>query len=254
MSSAARSRQTSLRDSSTTTMTFADAMQQLPLLAPASLVRDRCLIVVAPHPDDESLGCGGLLAWASHHCVSSQIIFLTDGEQSHPGTRRDLKGTRRAEAICACACLGIAMTQLHFLGLPDAGLETLAPHVRDQATQSLRQLIASHGPSLVVTTTHTDPHGDHRAAFALTKAAIACLPGTELMTYPVWSWLLPDAPHSPKGARIAIADQLSAKRQAIAAYASQHGRLSMDVDGFTLPQELLHHVHRDTEVFLSTDL
>jgi LmbE family N-acetylglucosaminyl deacetylase len=254
MQTAAPSRPITPTQPPASTQSFADATEQLPLLAPAALLRGRGLVVIAPHPDDESLGCGGLLAWASQHDVPVQVIFLTDGEQSHPGACCDVGSIRRGEALCACARLGITLCQIHFLGLPDAGLDTLTSHERHRATQSLRQLIAAHGPSLVVTTAETDPHCDHRAAFQLVKAVAASLPGHEFMAFPVWSWLSPDAPHALKGVRVAVADQLYRKRQAIDAYASQHGRLPLDVDGFTLPPELLSHVHTGIEVFLSAGL
>lgn len=229
---------------------FADAVQGLPLLAPINLVRDRGLIVVAPHPDDESLGCGGLLAWAAEHAVPTRVVFLTDGEQSHPQSRCDVGGIRRKEAECACGVLGIRANKIRFLGLPDTGLETLAGPARKRAVQWLRQLVSARGPSLVTVTTDMDPHGDHRAACALVKEAIAALPDVELMTYPVWSWLATDIRAPLKGARIAVGEQLSVKRQALCAYASQQGRSPLDVEGFTLPEELLHYAHTDTEVLL----
>lgn len=231
-------------------MSYAAAMQQLPLAAPADLLGRRGLVVVAPHPDDETLGCGGLLAWASRHRLLRHVVYLTLGEKSHPHTTCNLAAIRRAEAIVAASHLGLLPTQLSFLGLPDAGLLTLSDGARLRAMHWLRALVTERSPCVVAVTTDTDPHGDHRAAFALVRDAIRGMTGVELLTYPVWSWLLPDAPGPVAGLRVDIRDYRTAKDSAIDAYASQRGERVFDVDGFSLPKELLHHVNTDTEVFL----
>jgi LmbE family N-acetylglucosaminyl deacetylase len=231
-------------------VSFADATRQLPLLDPVELMRDRGLIVIAPHPNDESLGCGGLLAWAADHAVPTRVVFLTDGERSGPQTGGDVGVVRREEAVRACGTLGISVHKIRFLGLPDTDLEALAPRDRNRATQSLRQLIAPRGRCLVAVTAETDSHGDHRAAYALARDAVVSLPGTELMAYPVWSWLASEVSVPLKGVRIPIRDQLKNKRQALATYASQPAHLPLEINGFTLPPELLRHVDADTEVLL----
>jgi len=106
-------------------MSFASATLRLPWASPDDLLHERGLVVVAPHPDDETLGCGGLLAGASRADRLRHVVFLTDGERSHPGTGEDLAAIRRTEAMVATAYLGLAPSQLSFLGLPDSGLATL---------------------------------------------------------------------------------------------------------------------------------
>ena len=231
-------------------MTYAQAMRQLPLATPETLLAHRGLIVVAPHPDDETLGCGGLLAWAARGDVLRHVVFLTNGEGSHPDTARDIAAIRRAEAMLAASHLGLTPAHLSFMGLPDTGLPTLGGEQRLWATHWLRCLAAERSPCLIVVTADTDPHGDHRAACALIQESTRGLPGVEVMTYPIWSWLLLDEPVAVSGMRIDITAQRSIKASAIEAYASQQGRLSLDVDGFRIPEELLRHVHADTEVFL----
>jgi LmbE family N-acetylglucosaminyl deacetylase len=239
-----------LPDAGPRAMSFADASRQLPLLDPMELMRDRGLIVIAPHPDAEVLGCGGLLAWAADHAVPTRVVFLTDGERSRPQAGDDVGVVRRDEAVRACGTLGISVHKIRFLGLPNAGLETLTPRDRNRVTQSLRQLIAPRGRSLVAVTAETDSHDDHRAAYALARDAVVALPGTELMAYPIWSWLASEISVPLKGVRISIRDQLTNKRQALATYASQQDHASLDANGSTLPQELLRHVDADTEVLL----
>ena len=235
-------------------MTYAQAMQRLPLVAPEILLAQRGLMVVAPHPDDETLGCGGLLAWAARCDLLRHVVFLTDGECSHPDSKRDMGAIRRGEAIIAAAHLGLKPSHLSFMGLPDTGLLTLGGEQRLWATHWLRHLAAERSPCLIVVTADTDPHGDHRAACTLILEATRGLHGVEVMTYPIWSWLLHEEPASVSGIRVDIKAHRAIKASAIEAYASQQGRLSLDVDGFKIPEELLRHVHADTEVFLRPQL
>lgn len=231
-------------------MTYAQAMQELPFMAPGELLRERGLVVIAPHPDDESLGCGGLLAWASQSDLLRHVVFLTSGERSHPQTTHDLAAIRRLEATIAAACLGLTPAHLSFLGLPDGGLLTLGEEERLCATQWLRCLAIQRSPCLIVVTADTDPHCDHQGAQALVTKAAGGLPGVEIMSYPVWSWLLPEQPQKVRGVRVDITEQRARKASAIEAYTSQLGRLPLGVAGFKLPEELLRHVQSDTEVFL----
>ena len=66
-------------------------------------------VVLAPHPDDESLGCGGLLARLAAHGVPARVVVVTDGAQSHPGSAayppERLRALREAEARAAVAAL-----------------------------------------------------------------------------------------------------------------------------------------------------
>lgn len=235
-------------------MSYATAVRRLPLRSPEEIFGDSSLVVVAPHPDDETLGCGGLLAWASQHRIVRHIVFLTDGDRSHPGSMQDLPGIRRSEAVAAAAQIGCAPEQLSFLGLPDDGLTTLSDDDRRNAVQHLRALIADKGVCCCLVTAQTDPHGDHRAAFGMVTEAIEGLPGVTLMTYPIWSWLLEEAPPDIQGVRIAIGEYRPAKTAAIQAYASQLGSHPLDVEGFVLPEELMNHVNTDVEIFLSPEL
>ena len=79
-------------------------------------------LIVAPHPDDEVLGCGGLLAQ-----VGGLVVAVTDGEASHPGSTVHGPGRlaelRRAETAAALAALGRPETVVHRLGHPDGGVE-----------------------------------------------------------------------------------------------------------------------------------
>ena len=81
------------------------------------------VVVIAPHPDDEVLGVGGLLALLARKGTAIHIIAVTDGEASHPSSptvsQRDLAARRVAESEKALALLGLQAASVERLGLPD---------------------------------------------------------------------------------------------------------------------------------------
>src|SRR5947199_6892968 len=81
------------------------------------------VLVLAPHADDESCGCGGLIAEASARGRPIAVAALTDGTGSHPHSRAyppaKLAALREGEAREAVSALGLAPDRIRFLGLPD---------------------------------------------------------------------------------------------------------------------------------------
>lgn len=240
---------------------FLDAVRDLPVISADIALGERSLLVIAPQPNDEALGCAGLLSWASHRRRKIHVLFLTDGESSHPGSRayppERLASTRRDEARAAAACLGLREEQLAFLGLPDGSLETLTATQTRAALNRIIGCALELAPVLTWVPSWTDPHGDHQAAFRLARRALESVRGAQLRAYPVWSWLLGAGQFSGRlqGYRVDIAAHAHLKRQAIQAHASQHGRVVHDIkDGFVLPNELLVHANADYEVLLEPTL
>ncbi len=186
------------------------------------------VIVLAPHPDDEVLACGGLLAALASAPVPLNeitIVAITDGEGSHPGSTRwpqDRLGTvRRQESRDAMHSLGYQPERLpwHYLGLPDGDVRR---HVKTLITKL--NAIVRPGDCLV-TTWRGDGHGDHEAA-GEAAAACALKMAARLVEIPVWAWhwATPEDERIPWArARKLVLDehQLAAKRRAIAAHVSQ---------------------------------
>ena len=83
------------------------------------------LLVVAPHPDDEVIGCGGLIAQTLARGGEVTVCVVSDGRASHPGSRayppEKLVAKRRSESRGALAHLGVESDRVHFLDLPDGG-------------------------------------------------------------------------------------------------------------------------------------
>jgi len=236
------------------------ALCRLPFADLDWISRGRPLLVLAPHPDDESLGCGGLIAEA---CARGQIVHvavLTDGTGSHPNSKAyrapRLKALRESEARAAVAELGLPPERLSFLGLRDAA----APHAGadfDAAVARLADHMAAHDIGTICATWRHDPHRDHVAAH-LIAAAAARRAGVRHLAYPVWGWTLAEdkelAEAPPRGIRLDIARHLAAKRRAIAAHASQTGKvITDDPTAFSLPHNLLVNFDQPYEVFLEAD-
>ena len=232
-------------------------LQRLPIGDRRWITGGRPVLVVAPHPDDETFGCGGLVAEACACGEAPHIAVLTDGTGSHPNSLTypppRLKALREREAATAVAALGVPGERLHFFGLRDGA----APHGGVEFAAVVDWLVAlidAAGAATICATWCVDPHPDHVAAHLLAAAA-AGRSGARHVAYPIWAWMMPDQQDVPdvavRGFRLDIARHLSAKRRAIAAYASQLGGLITDDPyGRGLPPELVAKFHRPFEVFL----
>jgi LmbE family N-acetylglucosaminyl deacetylase len=201
-------------------------------------------IVLAPHPDDESLGCGGMIAGACAAGAPPEVVILTDGAASHPESVRTpppvLAQVRRDEVTRAMAALGLPAWHLHFLNLPDGAAPSAGPEA-DWAVDRIVSLAA--GCDAIMTSWRHDPHPDHQAAWAVAQRAAWRL-GITLWEYPVWGWTLPPGAPLPDetwlGQRVDVSPYLGAKRQAVQAHASQLGKVVTDApNGFVLEQPFL---------------
>jgi LmbE family N-acetylglucosaminyl deacetylase len=234
-----------------------EALRDLPVADVRTVLGEGPVLVLAPHPDDESLGCGGLMA--EHHVRGHEVhvLVLTDGAGSHPGSREypaaRLTSVRMAEARAAIAALGLPADRIDFLGLPDGRAPLSGKRLKDAASR-----VAAHararGVRTICTTCPHDPHHDHRAAYRLGQL-VAREVGARLLLYPVWTWTLPPTAWVPdiplRGARLDIARHLATKRRAIACHRSQITDLIRDdPSGFRMSPEFLAIFDWPFEVFV----
>lgn len=235
-----------------------DAMGRFPLIEPLDLVR-RGLVVVAPHPDDESLGCGGLISACRSANLPITIIIVSDGAGSHPNSQLfpppRLSALRRLEAIEAARRLGVASSSMHFLELPDRHVPANGPEMERAAGRIAA--LAGQADAMAVTWRH-DPHCDHQASYALARAAADQVPGLTLWEYPVWGLTLgPARPlrgELPTGFRVLIEDYLPAKLRAIGAHLSQTTNLvADDPHGFRLTPSMLALFSSPCEIFIRSE-
>jgi LmbE family N-acetylglucosaminyl deacetylase len=238
-------------------MTAADvrsAMEALPDADLDIILAGERPLILAPHADDESLGCGGLIAACCARGLQPFVVILTDGTGSHPGSKQyppeRLRQVRAEEARQAVATLGLAPQNLEFFGYQDTALPA-SPAVSARVARLARE----QGCTVMLAPWLHDPHCDHEAAAIAAREASQAAE-CRLLSYPVWGWLLPpDQPlpvNEVAGFRLPIAAHLEAKRSAVAAHASQYSDLINDSpDGFRLPPELLSVFERPYEVFLT---
>src|SRR5581483_449183 len=165
------------------------------LLRPAVWER---VMVIAPHPDDETLATGGLLQQASQRGAAVRIVYVTDGD-NNPWPQRVIErrwhltdadrvrwgARRRAEALAALATLAIPTTCATFLGYPDQGLTALLLSHSETLSPRLAALVADWRPTLRVGPSPRDAHPDHSAVALLSRRAVAqlsaeCRPAAEL--------------------------------------------------------------------------
>jgi LmbE family N-acetylglucosaminyl deacetylase len=134
-------------------------------------VRAASALVLAPHQDDEVLGCGGLLAQLAAAGGAVRVLFLTDGGGGAETIedREAYRRRRREESGAACEILGLAGCD--HLGLPDGALE----HHLDEAVEGMRRAVLTQRPELLLVPSPLEISRDHRAAFAALHRLLAPL-------------------------------------------------------------------------------
>jgi LmbE family N-acetylglucosaminyl deacetylase len=234
------------------------AVETLPVGSLHGLTGDQPFLVLSPHPDDESLGAGGLIALARRNAIDATLVLLTDGSKSHPNSRayppERLVATRMSELRAAASILGVPPAQLFDLGLPDTALPSSGAAFADAAARIVTIVTETDARSIFVTWQY-DPHCDHEAAALLAKEVCRRCPWLRLWAYPVWGWHLPGghpvpAP-GPTGLRLLVESVLAQKRAAIDAHVSQMtGMIDDDPDGFRFTPETLAPFIRPHEYFI----
>uniref|UniRef100_B8HV69 LmbE family protein n=1 Tax=Cyanothece sp. (strain PCC 7425 / ATCC 29141) TaxID=395961 RepID=B8HV69_CYAP4 len=147
----------------------------------------RSAIVFAPHPDDETLGCGGTIIRKKQADARVSIVFMTDGSQSHAHLMppEQLKQRRAGEAIAATQKLGVSQDDLTFLDFRDGALsENFA-----QATHRVVAILNRLHPQEVFIPYRKDGVSDHDATNRIVLAALTVYdkPIT-VYEYPIWFW------------------------------------------------------------------
>ncbi len=222
---------------------------------PDDLTQRAPIFVLAPHPDDESLGCGALLAHAFAH-DGAHVVCMTDGSASHPGSHdwppERLAQKRQCELSLALKCLGGSTDDLTWFGYPDGWLGT---EDREKIAETLAVLVRRLGVKSLFAPAPEDYHEDHKTTADIARRVVRASPGLTLYDYPVWSrWDDPDFASHIAQRRPLYLDPFpghSAKRAAVMAHCSQIGGLILDApDGFTLPAGFIDSFIDAPEVYV----
>lgn len=191
---------------------------------------DACVVVIAPHPDDETLACGALLQRACDAGARVAVVLLTDGD-NNPWPQRWLERRwridgaaraawgerRRGEALMALGRLGVPPECLHAMGWPDQGLTARIGAQLAGSVASLRDRLVSLRPTLVVAPVLEDRHPDHSAARVLVELALARWPGTRPV---LWGFAVHGAAVQPQALAQRAAER-DCKLHALDAHTSQ---------------------------------
>lgn len=183
--------------------------------------RIRRALVIAPHPDDEVLGCGGVLAALADAGAETHVAIVTQGQP--PAYTECHVAALKAEAAVSHGLLSV--TRTHYLGLPAAALDQV-PHA--ELNRIIGSLVAEIAPDTLFIPFGGDIHLDHQLIF--TSALVAVRPAGPI--YPVrvlayetlseTNWNAPGiAPGFQPNVFVDITASLDRKLSAFVAYASQ---------------------------------
>lgn len=217
-------------------------------------------LVIAPHQDDESLGCGGTIALLRQAGTPVEVVFVSDGSMSHPNSLRypseRLVALRESEALAALQILGVEEEAVHFMRLQDSAVPGIDTAGFEDASDQFKRLIETFQPAVILVPWRRDPHKDHRATWQIVDAAIANRgKPVRRLEYLIWLWERGEANEFPQEGeaklwRMNIAITTELKQEAIAAHVSQTTRLiNDDPEGFMLSPEVLAHFGSGFELF-----
>jgi len=216
------------------------------------------LIVVAPHPDDDVLGCGALIARVAPH-LPVRVIYVTDGAASHDGSPiyppQRLRDVREREARRGLRRLGVKTPPL-FLGWPDGTVPRAGDAAAAPLLAALLAAIPDREDVAVAVPWRRDPHCDHRAVHSLLDAVLHDRPRATRFEYAVWLGVIgetADEPAPGEGVTIEMDSRpwLAAKRAALCEHHSQLGGLITDATwAFALPESLLTRALGPVERFV----
>jgi LmbE family N-acetylglucosaminyl deacetylase len=195
-------------------------------------------LVIAPHPDDETLGCGGTVALLAQNRAAVHVLFVTDGSASHPAhpTLSPSDGAARckAEARSATGTLGVDPERIVFLDMRGGTLAELGEERARDVEEGIAGMVARLAPQVILLPCRRDGSSEHDASFALVYRALQhARPRPRTLEFPVWSWWNPLLLLRPMFAcrtvwRIDIRGVLDVKARAIASYASQTDPIAPD--------------------------
>lgn len=144
-------------------------------------------IVFAPHPDDETLGCGGTILQKKAAGAAIQLVFVTDGSRSHAAfmSEPELREIRQREALAAAKSLGIPAADVTFLGFGDG---RLAQNLT-AATERIATFLQAHPAAEIFVPSNRETPPDHALTY---QAVLAALDQRSLApsvyAYPIWYW------------------------------------------------------------------
>lgn len=203
------------------------------------------ILIAAPHPDDETLGCGGLVAHCSSAGNAITVLAMTSGGASHPGDdawRDELCAIRECEQREALRVLGLVKPDIVRLGLSDGKVDRLKGEIRKRVVKKIQNIIRARRIGSLFVPAIDDCHSDHQETAKLFAEAVRGLELEYFFNYQIWPpEIRPSQVRNNEiGFTLDISDVLTLKRRAIQKHYSQLRTLDpTHANGFRMPPALL---------------
>ena len=166
------------------------------------------ILVLAPHPGDDVLGCGGTIILHRQYGHDVNILYLTNGEKGVPGTNQNKAfEIRKQEAIRASQFLQVDEKNLHFLHLPDGDLIN-----HSGSNYEFRHILEKVNPDVIYLPSFVEKHRDLYATNVLLKNNL--IQSCQIGAYEIWT------PHTPNRL-VNITPVIEEKRAAMREHDSQ---------------------------------
>lgn len=180
------------------------------------------VLVISPHPDDESIGCGGTIRKHIIEGDKVEVIFLTSGEHGGVGKTMAEETIRLREEEARQAAMILQINAIDFWREPDGAFE-----VNEKTIRKLSEKIVDFGPSLIYVPHEMEDHRDHKAAARLVRETLQQLPESvtsrpTVFMYEVWT------PIQEFKHIVDITPYVDVKRNAIKKYESQCSLVKFD--------------------------
>ncbi|WP_182482276.1 PIG-L deacetylase family protein [Henriciella barbarensis] len=202
------------------------------------------VLVVSPHPDDETIAAFGVIHRAAREAADVHVIVVTDGAASHDSARwppQRLAAQRECETLAAMRRAGLGRNDVTFLRHADSGLARLNETGKRQLLKGLRR---QPMPDYVFRPSHHDYHADHKVVARACETAWPA--GVRQFAYLVWPEKGGD--FRPRHA-LTLGPVKTMKLAAIRDYRSQTGMIEDDPDGFSMDRRMISSFCPPTEVF-----
>jgi N-acetylglucosamine malate deacetylase 1 len=242
---------------------FVGRVQFLGLLfgyAKSMEISDKAALIVSPHQDDETLGCGGVIALKRERGIEVNVAFITDGAASHVWHPQYAQGEiapiRQQEAVEALGILGVEAENIHCLGYPDGQLRWIEADRQQRIVDQLVALIQRTRPEEIYVTHQRDRSSDHEVAYELVARAILAAGGEiKLIQYPIWILWKPvlgkdlNLQELAGLRRLRIGGVVAKKNEALRAYRSQYQPIA-ETTSTVLPSGFLWRFELPYELFV----
>jgi LmbE family N-acetylglucosaminyl deacetylase len=218
----------------------------------------RSCLVLAPHPDDETLGCGVTIMRKVAAGTPVKVVVAADGRYAYPTSKLSIGALiemREEEARRACAILGLSRENVAFLRFEDCRLADYRRPLRD----CLFDIFDATQPEEIFVSSIIDSHPDHRVLAELGRELANARRGRSLVLYeyPIWFWdpriwraseLLDLRPRI-----VRIGEFRMRKREAIAAYRSQVTNFAVETRSAPLRPGFVRQFVRHDEIFFEVE-